>query len=167
MIDIAQDELARVTRDVGGYRAEFTRDLEQSPQEVWAALTRPDQLAAWLAPGNIELRIGGRARLDFVDSGIVIDSTVSLCDPDHMLEYSWSGPGQPERPVTWTLAAVLDGCQLSLVLHLPPDEDIARSCAGWEAHLTMLAATLEGVPIKFPFEEFKAAREAYKARLTA
>ena len=31
----------------------------------------------------------------------------------------------------------------------------------------MLAATLEGVPIKFPFEEFKAAREAYKARLAA
>jgi hypothetical protein len=31
----------------------------------------------------------------------------------------------------------------------------------------MLAAALEGVPIKFPFEDFKAARAAYQARLPA
>jgi hypothetical protein len=29
----------------------------------------------------------------------------------------------------------------------------------------MLAAALEGVPIRFPFERFKAARDAYRARL--
>ena len=58
-------------------------------------------------------------------------------------------------------AASLEG----LTLTLPASEDVARSCAGWEAHLEMLAAALEGVPIKFPFESFKAAREAYKAQL--
>jgi hypothetical protein len=50
-----------------------------------------------------------------------------------------------------------------LTLRIPEDEDIARSCAGWEAHLMMLLAAIEGVPIKFPFERFQATREAYKA----
>ncbi len=38
---------------------------------------------------------------------------------------------------------------------------IARSCAGWEAHLMMLLASIEGVPIKFPFERFQSTRARY------
>ena len=166
-MDIDVSELAKVTHTGSGWRAEFTRDFEQSPQEVWRALTDPAMLAQWLAPGSIEPRIGGRARLDFQDSGIVIDSAVSLYERDHLLEYSWSGPGEPLRLVTWTLSAILDGCRLTLTLKLPGDDVVDRSCAGWEAHLSMLAAALEGVPIKFPFPEFQAARAAYKARLSA
>jgi hypothetical protein len=48
---------------------------------------------------------------------------------------------------------------------VPENEDIARACAGWEAHLMMLLAAIEGVPMKFPFERFKSTREAYKAQL--
>jgi len=50
---------------------------------------------------------------------------------------------------------------------VPQTEDIARTCAGWEAHLMMLLAAIEGVPIKFPFERFKSTREAYKAKAAA
>lgn len=166
-MEIGTQDLAQITRAAGGYRCEFARDFDHAPQVVWKALTEPGMLAQWLAPGSIELRIGGRARLDFQDSGVVIDSTVTLCEPDHLLEYSWSSPGEPDRRMTWTLSALLDGCRLTLVLHSPEGEDVARSCAGWEAHLDMLAAALEGVPIKFPFETFKTAREAYKARVPA
>ncbi|MBI1196677.1 MAG: polyketide cyclase [Phenylobacterium sp.] len=166
-MDIDVADLARITRTEAGYRCEFGRDFDHAPQVIWAALTEPAKLAQWLAPGTIEQRIGGRARLDFQDSGIVIDSDVSLCEPDHLLEYGWSGPGEPDRRLTWTLTALQDGCRLSLVLRLPDGDDVARSCAGWDAHLDMLAATLEGVSVKFPFEVFKAAREAYKARLAA
>lgn len=158
-------ELAQVTRTLNGYRCEFVRDFPHSPRELWKALTEPAKLAQWLAPGMIELRLGGRARLDFQDSGIVIDSEVTLCEPDHLLEYGWSKPGEPERPLTWTLSALQDGCRLSLALQLPEGDDAARSCAGWDAHLEMLAAALEGISIKFNFEAFKAAREAYRSRL--
>jgi hypothetical protein len=48
---------------------------------------------------------------------------------------------------------------------MPADEDAGRAAAGWEAHLEMLAAALEEVPIKFPFETFKAARDAYRQEL--
>lgn len=166
-MDTPSAGLAQIARSEGGYRCEFARDFDHAPQAVWRALTEPSKLAQWLAPGAIEPRIGGRARLDFRDSGVVVDSEVTLCEPDHLLEYGWNSPGEPERRLTWTLNAVQDGCRLSLVLRLPEGEDVARSCAGWDAHLDMLAATLEGVSIKFPFEAFKAARAAYGERLSA
>lgn len=163
-MDTDTEDLARITRIESGFKAEFTRDFDSSPQDVWKALTDPAILPQWLAAGEVELRDGGYARLDFGDSGIVINSPVTLFDPVHLLEYSWSGPGEPLRPVTWTLAALMDGCRLTLTLKLPLDDVVARSCAGWEAHLDMLAAALMGVPIKFPFDRFKSARAAYEAR---
>jgi hypothetical protein len=47
-------------------------------------------------------------------------------------------------------------------VQLPEGEDIAKACAGFEAHLDMLAAALEGVPIRFPFDRYIAARHAYQ-----
>jgi uncharacterized protein YndB with AHSA1/START domain len=126
-------------------------------------LTEPERMVGWLAPGEIELRKGGAAKLNFTDSGIVIDSTVSEFEPPNLLEYSWSSPDEPTRPVRWESAPVAEGTRLTLTLQIPEDEDIARACAGWEAHLMMLLAAIEGVPIKFPFERFRATREAYKS----
>jgi uncharacterized protein YndB with AHSA1/START domain len=146
-------------------QATLTRVFDHPAPVVWAALTEPAKFVEWLAPGEIELKTGGRARLNFVDSGIVIDSVVSAYEPGRVLEYSWSGPDEPLRPVTWRVEPQGAGSRLTLTLELPASEDVARSCAGWEAHLEMLAAALEGVPIKFPFARFQATRAAYKARL--
>ena len=132
---------------------------------VWSMLTEPEKFVEWLAPGEIELEQGGAAKLNFTDSGTIIDSSVTACEPPRLLEYSWSGPGEPDRPVRWETAPTDDGTKLTLTLRVPDDEDVARACAGWEAHLMMLLAAIEGVPIKFPFERFVATREAYNARL--
>jgi uncharacterized protein YndB with AHSA1/START domain len=163
----AQGEFgARFVTGQGLVEIGFERRFEHGVESVWRALTDPALLPQWLAPGRIELRLGGAARLDFGDSGIVIDSAVSACDPTHLLEYSWSGPGEETlRPLRWRLEPAEVGCRLSLTLRIPEGEDAARSAAGWEAHLDMLAAALEGVPVKFPFERFKAAREAYRNKL--
>ena len=160
-----QDEAAVIVRRSAILEAVYTRRFGHSVESVWAALTEPQGLAQWLAPGRIELRQGGAARLDFADSGIVIDSLVSGFEEGRLLEYSWSGPGEPLRPVRWRLEPHAGGCQLTLTLQVPQAEDAARSFAGWEAHLEMLAAALEGVPIKFPFDRFKSARDAYRAQL--
>jgi len=145
----------------GRAEARMTRRFAYAPRQVWALLTDSTRLPEWLAPGTIEARIGGSAKLNFVDSGIVIDSKISACEPQRLLEYSWSRPGDPLRPVRWELSEDGVGTTLTLILSLPAAEDAARSCAGWEAHLEMLEAALEGVPIKFPFERFKASRETY------
>jgi uncharacterized protein YndB with AHSA1/START domain len=146
-------------------QAELRLILDNHVEEVWAALTRADRLPQWLAPGHIDLRPGGAVRLDFADSGIVIDSAVTAIEPQRLLEYSWSGPGEPKRPVRWTLEPIGAATDLTLTLTLPAEDDAGRSAAGWAAHLDMLAAALAGVPIKFPFELFKAARDQYRAEL--
>ncbi len=161
------DNLATLSRDGEFVSARMTRLIDHPPAEVWQALTEPARLAQWLAPGRIELTVGGAARLDFADSGTVIDSQVSACVPGRVLEYSWSSPGEPLRPVRWELATEGDGCRLTLIQKTPAGEDPGRACAGWEAHLEMLQAALEGVPIKFPFESFKAARDAYRPKVAA
>lgn len=159
------EALGTISRKDGQYEAKLERYIEHPQSEVWAMLTEPSRFVDWLAPGEIELSQGGAARLNFVDSGIVIDSTVTACEPPNLLEYSWSGPGEPLRPVRWQLTPVGDATRLTLTLGIPAEEDVARSCAGWEAHLMMLLAAIEGVPIKFPFERFQQTREAYKAML--
>ena len=68
-------------------------------------------------------------------------------------------------PVVKVVAIEGDEVLLDLTLRMPASEDAGRACAGWDAHLEMLAAALAGVPIKFPFELFKAARDAYRAQL--
>lgn len=157
---------AEFSRADGLVRAVMRRRFEHPRQTVWAMLTGPDRLPLWLAPGTIELRPGGAVRLDFGDSGVVVDSQVSAFENGRLLEYSWSGPGEPPRPVRWELADDGDDAtRLTLTLETPQGEDPGRACAGWEAHLEMLAAALEGVPIKFPFQTFVTWRDAYRAAL--
>ena len=158
-------ELGTIEHVPGHYEARLERLIEHPQAAVWAMLTDPAQLPQWLAPGELALRTGGPAKLNFPESGTIIDSVVSAIDPPRLIEYSWSGPGEPARPVRWETQAVPSGTRLVLTLRIPDTEDIARSCAGWEAHLEMLLAALEGVPMKFPFERFKTTREAYKALL--
>ena len=87
-----------------GFEGRLERRYGQASAAVWAMLTEPRHLAQWLAPGTIELRQGGAVRIDFADSGIVIDSTVTALEPRRVLEYSWSSGQQPERPIRWALA---------------------------------------------------------------
>jgi len=160
----SNEELGSLSRDNGYLRGHLTRTVEHDQQTIWNMLTQPERMAEWLAPGSIELRLSGAAKLNFTDSGTVIDSTVTAFEAPRLLEYSWSSPGQPSRPVRWETQPVGGGTRLTLTVSVPQNEDIARACAGWEAHLMMLLAAIEGVPIKFPFERFKTTREAYKAR---
>ena len=161
------DELGVIARSEGKYFARLSRFLQHDRETIWSMLTEPGSLKDWLAPGKIELVKGGAAKLNFVDSGIVIDSIVTRFDPLVTLEYSWSSEGEPVRPIRFELVQKESEVELILTLETPDDEDMARSCAGWEAHLMMLLAAIEGVPIKFPFERFQSTREQYNALIEA
>lgn len=155
----------RLRRTEAGFEGRLQRVLAHPPAAVWAMLTEPASLTQWLAPGHIELREGGAVRIDFADSGTLIDSLVTAYAPLQLLEYSWSSPGQPQRPLRWELQAEGEGTRLELQVRLPAGEDAAKACAGFEGHLEMLAAALEGVPIKFPFDLFLQARKHFNAQL--
>ena len=156
---------ARFTRTADAITAEFSLMLDNHIEDVWGELTDSERLPRWLAPGKIDLWVGGVARLDFPESGGVIDSPVTAVESLRLLAYSWSSPGEPARPLRWELEPVGPMTRLTVRLTVPKSEDAARAAAGWAAHLEMLWAALMGVPIKFPYAAFKAAREAYTAQL--
>ncbi len=154
------------TRTAQTITATFNLTLDNHLEEVWAELTESARLSRWLAPGTIELKVGGLARIDFSDSGSVIDSPVTAMQPLRLLAYSWSSPGQPDRPIRWELEPLGPMTRLTLQVTVPSSEDAARAAAGWSAHLEMLWAALMGVPVKFPLNAFKAARAAFAAELS-
>lgn len=156
-----------VTSVSDGYEIALERRVEHAPQAVWAMLTEPEQLAEWLAPGALELRQGGRVRLDFGESGATIDSTVRALETGRVLEYSWSSGDDPLRPLHWELLPEGNGTLVRLTLKLPTGEDPAKAAAGWDAHLEMLLAALEGVAIGFPVQRFRAARSHFQAMVNA
>lgn len=160
-------DLAELSRDEGFVTGRMTRRFEPGPGVVWRTMTERASLARWLAPGRIELKLGGAVRLEFEGSGTLIASEVLALETGEMLEFSWSQPGEPLRPVRWDLAPDGGGTRLTVTIKTPPDEDAGRACAGWDAHMAMLAAALAGAPIGFPFEVFKTAREAYKPVVAA
>lgn len=150
----------------GYVETQLSCELAHPAESVWQMMTAADRLPLWLAPGTLELRPGGRVQLDFGDSGVVIDSLVTAYHHGELLEYSWSGPRQPERPLRWVIEPLqADRTRLELTLRVPCAEDAVRASAGWEAHLDMLEAALEGVPIRFPFADFQVYREQYAALL--
>lgn len=156
-------ELGTIQHAGNRFEARIERTLEHDQDAVWRMLTDSSLLPQWLAPGELSLSKGGAAKLNFPESGTNVESVVTEVQPPRLIEYSWSSPGEPDRPLRWEAIATQDGTRLSLTLRIPDNEDIARTCAGWDAHLEMFAAAMEGVPIKFPFERFKTAREAYRA----
>jgi uncharacterized protein YndB with AHSA1/START domain len=156
-----------ITARPGFYEIRISRLFPHAPGKIWEALTKPERLLQWLAPGKIELVKGGAAKLAFADSGIAIDSTVTDIQAPNVIAYSWSSPGEPDRPLRFESRIVPGATELTLTVTIPQSEDAARTAAGFEAHLEMLAAALEDVPIKFPFQHFKAMRESYKETLAA
>lgn len=147
----------------------MTRELtDASASDIWRMLSTEQERVKWLAPGTIDLFAGGRALLDFQDSYVVVDSAVTRCEHNKVLEFSWSGGQDPLRPIRFEIKEhATGGCQLTLTLSIPDSEVVARSCAGWEAHLTMLQAALAGVPCKFPLDRFKESREFFDQTLAA
>ena len=131
-----------------GYQLRFERRLRHPVEKVWAALTTPAQLAQWLAPGEIELTVGGRVSLAFTDGDGVIDGRVTAIAPPRLLEFTWTDQDNDFGFVRWELAAD-DGDTRLVLTHTVPES--ARGfglpmLAGWHSLLDQLAALLDDQP---------------------
>ena len=152
-------------RQTDGWKVRLDRDLPHSPDEVWAWLTESAYLKEWLAPGELDLQPGGRVRIEFEMSGEPIDSHVLELESARHLTYSWSNGDAPRRPIRWDLEPLEAQTRLTLTLGLLPEDQIAISAAGWDAHLQMLEAAMAGVPISFPVSRFKESRVQFEEAL--
>ncbi|MDJ0952225.1 MAG: SRPBCC family protein [Acidimicrobiia bacterium] len=121
----------------------FERQLAAPIDDVWAALTDADELAGWLAPCTFDARLGGAVRIDFGE-GAQVDGEVTIYDPPHRLEYTWTFTNEPDSILLFELEVVDTGTRLALEHRLLPSEQATGYGAGWHAHLDMLSAQVTG-----------------------
>ncbi len=137
----------------------FERVLPGPAERVWAYLTEADKRRQWLAGGNMELRSGGAAPLEFRhadftnetpperyrevnETGFVLRSRVLECDPPRLLAISWPGE-KTESEVVFELFP--EGSKVMLVVthkRLPGRDEMLNVSSGWHAHLGVLQAVL-------------------------
>lgn len=138
------------------------RWLPGPPERIWAYLTDSEKRGTWLAPGEIEPRVGGRvehrfrhadlsaektppARFGEYADGHVMHGTVTRCDPPRLLGYTW-GDASGDSEVTFELFPENGGEVRLVVTHrrLRSREGMANVAAGWHTHLGILLDRLAG-----------------------
>ncbi len=142
------------------------RLIEQPAASVWAALTEPDELGAWLGEAELDPVVGGRVRLRLPrPAGYEVTGIVTRIDPRRVLAYTWTAPGEPDGEVTWQLIAVGEGATLLLLTHTVRGTwTAAGTMAAWHVHLTLLGTALGGMETwPFPDLRFVELRRHYLA----
>ncbi len=159
------------------------RLLPGPAERVWAWLTESGKRGKWLAPGEMELRVGGKVTLNFMhadlssekevpekfkglECGHTMHGVVTRCEPPHVLSYTWAHPADSE--VTFELFPRGDQTLL-VVTHvwLGERNTMINVAAGWHAHTGLLEDQINGVEPR-PFWTTHAALAAeYEKRFAA
>ncbi|QCI65498.1 SRPBCC family protein [Phreatobacter stygius] len=147
----------------------FRRVLPGPIERVWAYLTEADKRGTWLASGEMDLRVGGKAELFFdhqtltphketipekyegLEKGHVNHGRITRVDPPYRLSFLWDSPEPTGSEVSFELAE--QGPDVLLVLTHRRLKDQAEMCSvasGWHTHLGILVDKLNGrVPQPF------------------
>lgn len=88
------------------------RFLPHPPAKVWAALTEPDRLARWWAPGDIKPVVGHRFALDMKEWGSQ-QCEVTEVELERLLAYRFA-EGKLDTVITWRLEPEGKGTRLFL-----------------------------------------------------
>jgi len=119
----------------------FERELSQSRERVWRALTAREELLAW-HPTPFEL---AGATVEFLPSpgapAFEAGRLLALEEPA-LIAYTWG-----EDELRWTLAEREDGCLLTLEHSFGDRFKAARDGAGWHVCLTALGGLLDGTAV--------------------
>ena len=152
----------------------FERRLDHPVERVWRALTEPNEIAAWLALAELDLREGGRVvltwqNIDAEGNTAVARGTVSALDRPRLLEFDTDIHGV----LRWELEPAGEGTLLTFTadVQLPADYEL-EVLAGWHIHLDHLEHVLGGGTIDWPnwsrvhMPAWERIRAAYEASVT-
>lgn len=142
-------ELGQITREDGDTCAvRLERELAAETEDVWAAITDPDELKHWLAPTELDARVGGEVKIDFEkaqQNGSIVRGTVRICDPSRTLEYDWDEGGDTRSVLRLELEPTEEGTRIILTHRLLNEDEVPGFAAGWHAHLEALRDVLGGM----------------------
>jgi len=149
----------------------LTRDYRQPIAQVWAAISTPARIAAWMGVTWIgdeaaPLHEGARFDYHFGNTDLASDAHVLRYEPPHLLEHSWFENQPPPAIVRWALEEKGEGTRLTLTHIFPIRDDAPRTGAGWTTLMESLAASLDGVAFTPP-EPWWAYRDRYAVEFGA
>lgn len=134
----------------------IVKNLRASPEKVFAAITRPEQVLQWWGPvagpavrARIDLRPGGRYSIVFrLMDGSEHNPTGVYREivKNQKLVFTWEWPGRPEWDslVTFLLRPIDTGTELTLKHErLPTDDAIHSHHTGWTGWVGALQSYLE------------------------
>ena len=140
----------------------FERRLQHPVQQVWAAITEPDEIEAWWGRATVDLRPGGAMRIEWLNSDVTMPATITEVDPPHVLEIE----GEPHGRLRFELEPDGDATVLRFIARSPvPDDFLSKVQAGWHFHLDALADFVDdGTRIdwpNWPLDRWQAIHDTY------
>jgi uncharacterized protein YndB with AHSA1/START domain len=151
------------------YERHYTHPIER----VWAALTEPDQIEAWLARADVELTRGGRVELEWLNTDehgnryehATARGTITELEAPRVIQYDTDVHGV----LRWELDPDDGGTRLTLTvaIQLPADQ-VTENRSGWHVHLDFLADALEGGRVDWehwPRDRWQAHHDRYLAKV--
>jgi uncharacterized protein YndB with AHSA1/START domain len=165
----------------GGVR--FERTLPAPVGRVWSYLAETDHRGEWLASGEMELEPGSTVELFFhhaelsghhelppptyadMRDGVSLPCTVLACEAPYLLKLEW-GSGATASEVSFELHAA-DGKTRLVLTHrrLRDRAALVETCAGWQAHLAILADRLAHQPPHAFWKTHNEAAAVYEQRI--
>ena len=154
-------------------RLTFVRTYDAPADQVWAAITDPEKIAAWWAVAEqLDLTGGGRFVLRWLNSDEegyqpVATGRISALDPGRIIEYNTDVFGA----LRFVLAPADDGgtkLTFTSTLPLSPSWE-AKMLAGWHWRFDALADALKGQAVDWthwPLAEWVAHRRRYADKLS-
>jgi uncharacterized protein YndB with AHSA1/START domain len=129
---------------------QLRRSLAHSPERVWRAFTDPTALASWFWPARfgtkaeIDLRVGGRYRIDGPGAGMAVSGDYVHVEPPARLAFTWRWHGDPDETLVSVDFVPTDtGTDLVITHELfSGDSDRDNHTQGWEDCLDRLPGWL-------------------------
>jgi uncharacterized protein YndB with AHSA1/START domain len=129
-------------------------------ERVWAYITESEKRAKWICGGELELRVGGKVRLEFDSNSLSSDKSpppkyqghakhasrgvVTRLEPMRLLAHTWTWESG-DTEVTYELTPRGKDVLLTIV-HSRVDRGATASVmSGWDVHTGVLADVLNGV----------------------
>ena len=130
----------------GGPHLSLVRRFRQPIETVWAAISLPARMAAWMGVewlgDEAPLCEGAAFDYRFANTELESRGRVLAFEPPRLLEHSWFENIPPAAVVRWSLEPDGEGCVLTLTHRAGPPEDGPRTAAGWTQLIESLAAGL-------------------------
>ncbi len=129
----------------GGAVISFEWYYDRPVASVWAALTRPEQIALWLGDAEVDLTPGGVYRILWRGDGAgTMEGRILEVDPPRLLVHTWHERDHGESTLKWVLTAEGEGSLLQLTHTFPAGQDAVPFLAGWHDFLYSLLAAADG-----------------------